>query len=293
MIRASENPSRSSSRGATEAGELKPVIGRPPLRIYLRQLWQRRYFILAESRAKAFSQTRNMLLGHVWLILSPLLDAAVYGLIFGLLLKTSRGIDYFVLYLFVGITFFGMISQSVGGAVGLIRSRKNIIKAFSFPRAALVLSFSLRQVIDAVPQILVAALVVAFFPNGPGLHPAVLLSPFVYLLMIIFDAGLSFFSAWLSDIIPDAKIPINYAIRFWFFASGIFFNIDHFIHDSMWLKILHSNPGYIILDMMRGCLIYGKYPPQGQWVLLTVIAVSTFIIGFLCFWSREVKYSRG
>ncbi|MDK6266750.1 hypothetical protein QP143_04730, partial [Streptococcus agalactiae] len=82
---------------------LKPVVGRPPLRTYISQLWGRRHFIWQNARARAFGKSKNMLLGHAWLILHPLLDIGIYGLMFGLLLKTSRGVPRFVGYLAIGV----------------------------------------------------------------------------------------------------------------------------------------------------------------------------------------------
>ena len=75
-----------------DASALQPVGIRPALATYLNDLWGRRHFIWMDSRHRvATSNSRNRL-GSVWLILRPILDAAFYYVIFGLVLKMSGGV---------------------------------------------------------------------------------------------------------------------------------------------------------------------------------------------------------
>ncbi|MGC0145080.1 hypothetical protein ACPL7H_18995, partial [Pseudactinotalea sp. Z1732] len=92
---------------------LKPVGKRPTLKRYLLDLWRRGHFIWADSRARAFSAGRGMILGNAWLVLQPMLNGAIYFLIFGLLLQTSRGIDRFVGYLIIGVFLFQFTARSL------------------------------------------------------------------------------------------------------------------------------------------------------------------------------------
>ncbi|MFJ2761016.1 ABC transporter permease, partial [Streptomyces prasinus] len=59
---------------------------RPTLPGYVRELWARRHFILAFSRAKLTAQYSQAKLGQLWQVATPLLNAAVYFFVFGLLL---------------------------------------------------------------------------------------------------------------------------------------------------------------------------------------------------------------
>ncbi|MEV0304074.1 ABC transporter permease, partial [Streptomyces prasinus] len=51
---------------------------RPTLPGYVRELWARRHFILAFSRAKLTAQYSQAKLGQLWQVATPLLNAAVY-----------------------------------------------------------------------------------------------------------------------------------------------------------------------------------------------------------------------
>ncbi|MFC5937927.1 ABC transporter permease [Corynebacterium choanae] len=258
-------------------------------------MFQRRYFIRAEARAKVATSNQNLLLGRAWLILGPLLDAGVYGLIFGVLLKTSRGIEHFIPFLLIGVTFFGFSSKALNAGSGLISARKNFIKAFAFPRAALVLSQSLKLIYDSIPMVLVALAVTLWFPQGIG-WPfwTWLLLPVVWGLQAIFNTGLIFVGATLTDALPDLKRVISYATRIWFYSSGVFFSVDAVVSGNPILRqLVNLNPAYWILDMARDLVVYGEIPTLAAWLRLVAWALGTLLFGFLLFWAREESYGKG
>ena len=55
-------------------------------------LWQRRHFIIGYATARNVSMYTDAKLGQIWQVLTPLLNAGVYYLIFGLLFEAARGV---------------------------------------------------------------------------------------------------------------------------------------------------------------------------------------------------------
>src|SRR5205809_1449777 len=90
---------------------LRPSSARPGLVSYLARVWQRRHFILAFATARNVAMYTEARLGQLWQVLTPLLNAAVYFLIFGVLLGTSRGIPNFVAFLVTGIFIFSFTQR--------------------------------------------------------------------------------------------------------------------------------------------------------------------------------------
>ena len=86
-----------------ERFHLQRAGARPPLADYTRQLWGRRAFILEFSRAKNAVGYSRSVLGQAWQVLTPLLNAGVYYLIFSVLLSTRRGVHNFIAFLVIGI----------------------------------------------------------------------------------------------------------------------------------------------------------------------------------------------
>src|SRR5437773_3168057 len=71
---------------------LRPSAARPGVFVYARQLWERRHFIVGFATARNVAMYTEARLGQLWQVLTPLLNAAVYYLIFGIILDTSRGV---------------------------------------------------------------------------------------------------------------------------------------------------------------------------------------------------------
>jgi teichoic acid transport system permease protein len=83
--------------------KLRPSAARPGVFVYAGQLWARRHFIMGFATARNIAMYTEARLGQLWQVLTPLLNAAVYYLIFGLILDTSKGVPNFIAFLITGI----------------------------------------------------------------------------------------------------------------------------------------------------------------------------------------------
>lgn len=271
---------------------LKPLATRPSLFGYLSQLWRRRFFIVADARAKALRTTRDYRLWQLWLVLNPLFDVALYGFLFGMLLKTSHGIENFVGFLFIGIIYMGMMSGLLNSGASLMQSSRAMIRAFRFPRASIPLATTLRSLIDNILPGIMAILAALLFQWGnPPSWSLVLVIP-LFLLIHIFGCGLMMIAARLTAELPEAKVLLGLVTRGWFFLSGVMFSIDRFAGSPTVHSIMSANPGHIFLTALRDCSIYKTVPDLGTWVELLCWSFGAFVLGFLYFWRIEDKYVR-
>lgn len=271
---------------------LRPVGGQPSLRSYLAGLWQRRHFIYADSRTRAFSGHRDMLLGNAWLIGVPLLQGLVYFIIFGLILKTTRGIENFPGFLIIGIFLFRFTTACLTQGVGIMGASRGLTSAFSFPRAAIPLSVIVRQSLSMGPVLATMALLLLVVPPGTRVTFTWLLFPIVFGLQVLFNAGLVLYVARLGAAVPDFRHLMSFLARFWFYMSGVFFSIDRFVSEGIWLAVFQGNPMYLVLDMSRDLLLYDTVPDGRSWVLLSIWALSTPVLAFWYFWKGEESYGR-
>jgi teichoic acid transport system permease protein len=273
-------------------GRLTQVGARPPIRTYLAQLWSRRYFLWAEARAKVTSGTRETLLGQAWLVIKPILDGIAYYLIFGMLLNSSMGIENFVGYLVIGVFLFQFTSQCVTNGARSIQSGRNLIRAFTFPRASLPISVVLRGLLNLVPTLGAMFLILLTLPDEERWTSAALLFPVVLALQVLFVTGLALFLARLASMLPDLNQLIGVAMRFWLYGSAVFFSVDRFEKYPWIVGLMEANPMFMVLDGARDCLLYGEVPAAGTWVGLTLWALGTLVVGFLFFWKGEESYGR-
>ncbi|MDK8878251.1 ABC transporter permease [Corynebacterium sp. MSK008] len=270
---------------------LRRLSARPGLGRYLAQLWQRRHFIWAEARNKAFSRGRDMYLGRAWIVLQPILDSAVYILVFGVVLNISKNIDHFIGYLVIGVIFFNFITRGLNSGAGLIQSSKGMISSFSFPKAALPISLTVKQLLDNVAPAIVG-LLIAFLYHGLTPSPAVLTVPVFFLMIHLFSLGAMLIVARITAFIPDLKALVSTFTRGLFFVSGVFFDIHRFDSNETIQSIMLANPAYQFLTAVREATIYQTVPPLGRWLYLAAWTFGLLIIGLIFFWEAEERYAR-
>ncbi|WP_286956751.1 ABC transporter permease [Brevibacterium sp. UBA7493] len=265
---------------------------RTPLEIYFEQLWQRRHFIIAESRAKVAGDGRHNVLGNVWLVLSPLLNGMGYFLIFGYVLNTSNGVENFVGYLIIGVFFFQFTIRSVTQGAQSIRQGQSMIRAFTFPRASLPIAVVVRETMNFIPSFIVMSAIILVFPPVENLTWRVVLIVPCFAMQVCFAQGCAFIVARLCHEIPDLINVIQVAARFWLYASGVFFSIDRFVGVPVLAAIMKINPMYSYLQVVRNSFLYGTDSPMWMWMLVFGWGIAFLIFGFLYFYFGEEKYGR-
>lgn len=273
-------------------GNLSRVGARPPLGQYVRLLWERRHFLWADARAKVASGTRQSLLGKAWLVLNPLIDGAVYYLVFGLLMNNEGGVHNFLGYLLIGVFLFQFTTQSINGGARSVQSGKNLIRAFTFPRAALPISVVLRNLLNLGPTLVTLAALIYFLPPAEEYTWRIALVAGALALQVLFTTGLSLLVARWAAALPDITNLIGMAMRVWLYASAVFFSFENLVDDPDLLVWLEANPMFIVLDIVRDCVLYATTPDPMRWVWLGGWAVGTFLIGFVTFWHAEESYGR-
>ncbi|GAA2474993.1 ABC transporter permease [Streptomyces thermolineatus] len=271
---------------------------RPGLAEYVRQLWGRRHFIRAYASARVTAQYTNARLGQLWQVMTPLLNAAVYFLIFGVLLGSKRGIENYVAYLIIGIFIFTFTQSSVLAGVKAISGNLGLIRALHFPRASLPVAFTLmqlQQLLISMAVMLVIVLLTGEVPTWSWL----LVVP-ALLLQSVFNVGLALGMARLGSKMTDLTQLMPFILRTWLYASGVFYSIRAVLekHDLPWIVhlLLELNPAAVYIDLVRFALIdsFGRNElPPHVWAVAVGWALVAGIGGFLFFWKAEESYGRG
>ena len=275
-----------------DLSHLRRVGTRPPLREYFTALFDRRHFIWAGARGEAVTRYSNERLGMAWYVLRPLLDAAFYWVVFGVLLDISRGMENFVAFILIGVFMFQLSSRAITGGVSLVRNSKSMIRAFAFPRATLGASLVLRDLVSSTPAIAMMFILIMAIPPHEAPNVAWSFFPVILALQLTMSLGFALFFGWLGARMPDLAQAMSFVSRLLLYASAVIFPIDRFVDNPTMLAIIQANPIYVVLDMYRMTLMDGAAPPLGSWIQLAVWAVGALVIGFVLFWWDEERYGR-
>jgi teichoic acid transport system permease protein len=284
---------------------LTQSAARPTLRRYIRDLWQRRTFIWNFASAKTASTYSSSRLGQLWQVLTPLLNAGVYFLIFGVLLNTDRGISNFTAYLITGVFVFTFTQRSLTAGAKSIGNNLSLIRALHFPRASLPFAHVLMELQQLLIS-MVVLLVIVLATGEPVTLRWLLIVP-ILLLQLVFNIGISLAIARAGAFLRDIQQLLPFITRSWLYFSGVFFFIpamaERFIKSGHgWVgQVLEANPGAVFITLMRYALIdsfHSDVAPYDldfarMWLLGALWAVIAFLGGFWYFYRAEERYGRG
>ncbi|MCX4575339.1 ABC transporter permease [Streptomyces sp. NBC_01571] len=271
---------------------------RPTLREYVRQLWARRHFITAFATAKLTAQYSQAKLGQVWQVMNPLLNAAVYYFIFGVLLGSKKGVPDYIPFLVTGVFIWTFTQSSIMAGTRAISGNLGLVRALHFPRAALPVSFALQQ----LQQLLfsMVALIVILLCFGVPVSASWLLALPVLVLQFTFNAGVAMVMARMGAKTPDIAQLMPFVLRTWMYVSGVMWSIDKVLSKDdlpRWVMVaLESNPAAVYIDLMRYSLIdsfHAHQLPPHVWAVAIGWAVVAGAGGFIYFWKAEETYGRG
>ncbi|MGX7762731.1 ABC transporter permease [Streptomyces angustmyceticus] len=300
-------PGPAPARGASPDPELRALAerhgltvsgARPSLPEYTRQLWHRRHFITSFASAKLTAMYTTAKLGQLWQVLTPLLNAAVYYLIFGVLIGTKRGVPDYVPFLVTGVFVFTFLQNSVMAGTRAISGNLGLVRALHFPRACLPISFCLAQLQQLLYSMGVLAVILLCFGQVPTWSWLLVVPALT--LQFVFNTGLAMVMARLGAKTPDLAQLMPFIMRTWMYASGVMFSISVILQGKhlpqFVVVLLNGNPAAVYIDLMRFALIdsfTAKQLPPHVWAFAAGWALLASVVGFVYFWKAEERYGRG
>jgi teichoic acid transport system permease protein len=269
---------------------LQRAGARLPVDEYTRRLWHRRWFVAAYSSASNAVGYEGNFLGQAWQLLTPLLNIAVYYLIFGLLLHTNQGVPNYIAFLSVGVFVFAFCTYSLTSGARAITGNLGLVRALQFPRAVLPLSTTLVALMQLLYS-LVVLIPIVLISGEPLTWRWLELVP-ALALQTTFCVGLAFVVARLGARVPDMTEILPFLSRMWMYTSGVMYSVQVFTRGhAAWVgNVMTLNPGYAYLTLARHALLVGSPASTSSWLIAIAWAVGTFVMGYLYFWRGEEEY---
>ncbi len=272
---------------------LTSTTERQPLGSYLRELWARRDFVVSLASSRNSTQYADTLLGRFWQVLSPILNAVVYYFAFGILLKTSKGVENFPAFLIAGVFTFTYTQRAVTGGAKAIANNRGLIRAIHFPRAVLPLAVIVQELQQQFVSLGVLGILVLL--TGEPLTWYWLAVIPAMLLQTVFNAGLCMMVSRWTAASQDVAQLVPFVMHTWRYLSGVFYSIYIFTEDlEPWVRaVLLANPTTTYIELVRNALMTSHEAPSYLWWYAAAWAVVSLLAGFTIFYRAEETYARG
>lgn len=281
---------------------LERISTRPALGTYLKELWRFRHFTRYMATSRAYAQNQNNYLGQAWAVLTPILNAAVYVVIFGLVLRADRGVENGVAFIVIGVFLFRFFDRSVVSGGKSLADRQQLVRSLHFPRAVLPIAAVITELASLIPALVAMSGIVLLSGRLEGFAPITigpewLLLPVVVLIFAVFNVGVALIAARIIAAAPDLLQIIQFALRFAMYGSGVIFPVTHYVEDfdiPALTLIVDYQPIAVMLNIGRQILMdEPNIPPDPlKWFIALGWALFFLVIGFLYFWRAEERYGR-
>lgn len=259
---------------------------RPSLPTYVRSLWQRRDFIVALPLGQLTSRNADTLLGGLWHLLNPLVLAAAYFLIFGVIFDARRDVDNFLAFLVIGIFVFHYTAKCLVGGAKTIASNRGIIRTVNLPRATFPVGSVLGETLAHLPALATMLVIILLTGESPEIT-WLLLVPLLA-VQAVFNLGIAFWVGRLTFQFGDVRNLLPFVNRLWLYSSGVFFTAAR-VPEGLLREVFELNPLQVLITLHREILLAGA-TSGGTWIGAVAWSVVTLVSGLLFFWSREESY---
>jgi ABC-type polysaccharide/polyol phosphate export permease len=262
--------------------------GLPPLRPYVAELKSRRRFIWHLARTDLKAEHFDSAIGQLWVILDPLLLAAVYYLLRVVVKPVGTGVNRnaIIAHLLWAVFVFTFVSNTMmAGARSLLNGRQLILNA-SFPRAALPIVSVIKGVFDFVPTLFIY-FVFAFILGQPFGAPLVFL-PLIVVLLTVMTLGLGLLLAPVMVFYRDTGGFLPYATRIWLYVTPVLYAVREIPPKMVpYLRWNPLDPFYAALEQIFG----GHRPATGYLLASAAWAIGFFFLGAIVFLARERDFA--
>lgn len=228
---------------------------------------------------------KHSFLGIIWSFLNPLLQIAVYALVFQVILKSD--IENYAVYLCCGLIPWQYFSNVVIRGANTILDNGNIVKKVYFPREILPLSVVTSEGVNFLISSIIIIGFVIF--SGIGLSINLLWYPIILLIQYIILLGISLIVSSVSVYFRDLLHLLSIFVQLLFYATPIVYSINNVPGNLRWL--VKINPMSYIIDGYRN-IFYNQTMPSAKGLLIALtMGIILCIIGYFLFKKLEKRFA--
>jgi lipopolysaccharide transport system permease protein len=257
---------------------------RQPLAVFS-SFWTHRLLILKLAQREVIGRYSGSILGLLWSFFNPLLMLAVYTFVFGVVFKArwspggSGSTLEFAVVLFSGMLVFGIFSECINRAPGLMLANPGFVKRVVFPLDGLPWVVLCGSLFHAAVGLAALALVMLVAMGAlPATWPLIVV---VIAPLALFVIGLSWALAALGVYLRDLQQTVGVVTAVLMFLSPIFYPATAVPQEFRWA--IQWNPLTFFVEEARKVLVFGQLPDFTGLALMAVIGLAVAWLGLAFF----------
>lgn len=255
----------------------------------LKDVWHSRSLLLMFVQRDIKAKYKDSFFGVLWTLIRPLVQLLVFYLVIGKFLGAERGIPLFAIYIFTGLTAWGLFSEIINSTTSSIVASSGIVKKIYLPRELFPLTAVGVSLFNFGIQLLILVVAALFLRPGLDLGNLTYAIP-SFILILIFATACGLALAALNVQLRDTQYLVEVSLMVLMWASPIMYSWDmasSTLGQGPALSVYTANP--ITLGIMGFQKAFweptssnsGNFPDNLMMYLWIAIACSIVLL-FLC-----------
>ena len=275
-----------SNKGAV-TGSTAPGFTIVPLKgwtqLDLHEVWEYRDLIWSFATRNFHVRYRQMALGPLWSILSPLVDMVLFSVLFGNLAKLpSEGVPY-PIFTYTALVPWGYFSSITIAVTGSLVSEMDVISKIYFPRLVIPFANILSLLFDTAISLLI--LLGMIFSFHIPLTWRLLFIPAYLILAAVTGLGIGLWLATLAVRYRDVRNVAGYGLQVLKFVTPVVYSAT--LIPEKWQTLYRLNPMYWVAEGFRWAVLGAGQAPDRMIGVSCLMAVLMVISGMFVFRRTE------
>jgi len=242
-----------------------------------KDLYNYRELLKTNVKKEIRGKYKNSFLGVLWSFLNPLLQIAVYAIVFPLILKNTQ--ENYVIFLCCGLIPWTFFSTAISRSSFTMVENGNILKKVYFPREILPISVVTSEAVNFLISTIIILAFVLF--SGLGITKYVLLYPIVFLAQYLLLLAISFVVSSICVYVRDLQHFIGIFLQLLFYATPIVYAADTIPTEFAW--ILKLNPMTYVINGYRDIFYNQTMPDVTSLLILIGTVIVAIVVGYIIF----------
>jgi ABC-type polysaccharide/polyol phosphate export permease len=220
-------------------------------------------------------------LGMVWTLLNPLLQMAVYTLVFRTIMRVD--LPAFPVYLLAGLLPWTFFSVSATTSAHSLLNNQGLIRKVAVPQAVYPLAVVGSKLVDLMLSLVPLAILGIALGRAPGAAWLALVPALAF--AVAFTTGLSLVFASLTVFFRDLRHLIDILFQVWFYLTPVFYPRSYLENlPYPWIRsALGWNPAAVVLRPFQEAIYDGRFPAGATLAAAAACAAVSLAVGFTAF----------
>jgi len=255
------------------------------LREMLAEQVEYRELLLQMTLRDLLLRYKQTVMGFGWAIFMPLLNTAVFSVIFTRVAPIETPVAY-PIFAYCGLWVWNFFASALRFSVSSLTANTNLVTKVYFPREIFPFSSVIVCLVDFAVGSSVLIALMLWYRIPPTLQLAWL--PLVIAVQFAFTCAVALIVSMANLFYRDVKYLFEIVITVWMFATSVVYPVDRVGGAIGWA--LRFNPMTPIVDSYRAVILLGA-PPPPMFAVTAVMAAAALVLAWLVFHRSEFQFA--